>query len=77
MVKTIHETVVVQANGVIELRSGELPPAGTPAEVTVTYEADQTPALPLTSLFGSCRGSFKDASEADDFIRKERDSWES
>lgn len=77
MIKTIHETVVVKANGVIELRSGELLPAGTPAEVTVTYEADQGPPPPLTSLFGSCKGCFKDVREVDEFIRRECDPWES
>ncbi len=79
MIKTLREWVVVQDRGLIEIRSPELPPPGTPAEVVVTFEisVQEEAPPPLTSLIGSTRGTFASPEEADAYLHKERASWES
>jgi len=79
MVKTLREKVIVQPQGLIEIRSPELPPPGTPAEVVVTFEVPQeeSPLTPLADLLGSARGQFASPQEADEYLNQERNSWES
>ena len=73
MIKTLRERVVVQDRGLIEIRSPELPPPGTPAEVVVTFEVStQEGPPPLTSLIGSTRGTFASPEEADAYLHRGR-----
>jgi len=76
MSTAIRKSVRVQAEGVIEVRSPQLH-AGTRADVIVILDdEEQAPHRPLASYVGSCKGTFKTAEEVDEFIRRERDSWE-
>ncbi|MCI0489352.1 MAG: hypothetical protein L0229_22395 [Blastocatellia bacterium] len=74
MEQVLRKTVIIQPGGHIEIRSDELP-AGAEAEVIVIVRAGEQPPS-YASLFGSGRGSYTTPQEADDFIRRERDSWE-
>jgi hypothetical protein len=77
--KALWEKVVVGPDGAIQIRSPELPPPGTPAEVMVIFEGSPCiePASPLQDLIGAARGMFLSPSEADAYLNRERDSWES
>jgi len=75
----IRQATTVQPGGVIQITSDRLS-AGVRAEVIVLVE-ETTPSTPamfptMRSLIGAARGSFKSATEADTFLRTERDSWE-
>ena len=77
MVNAIRQQVTVQDGGVIEIRSPELT-AGTRAEVIVLVEDSQPPRKRLLrSIIGTGKGGFASADEADAFLRRERDAWES
>lgn len=55
------------------LASGE----ATPMTDFNLRRSPPTSEIPLSSLIGSASGSFETAEEADTFIRKDRDAWES
>ncbi len=76
MVAAIRKTVTIQPGGTIEIRSPELPEGGT-AEVIVLVERQETKPRRLMDFFGTARGGFSSPDEVDDYIRRERDSWES
>jgi hypothetical protein len=40
------------------------------------WDADEERRRPISYYFGKAKGGFKDAAEADAFIRAERDAWE-
>jgi hypothetical protein len=78
MLNGLRQKAIVQPNGTVMVQSPELP-LGATVEVIVLVES-QPPEpleLPLTSLIGTGQGSFATYEEADQFIRRERDSWES
>ena len=76
MEQVIRRRVVVQPGGCIELRSDELP-EGVEAEVIIIVRTeDESPRADYGSMFGSGRGGFATAEEADVFLRRERDSWD-
>jgi hypothetical protein len=76
MATAIRRTVIVQPGGKIELTSLGLTP-GIHAEVIVIADDDRgVPRRPLASFVGARKGRFRTADEVDDFIRRERDSWE-
>lgn len=77
MATTIKRSVTIQPGGRIELSAPELTP-GALAEVIVVLKDDETPSArrPLASYVGACKGSFVTADEVDEFLRRERDSWE-
>jgi hypothetical protein len=79
MLRTVRKRVIVKKGKVIEIRSPELPPPGTPADVVVTFDAPakKGQTVSLSSFFGSAKGGFATPLEVDAFIRRERDSWES
>jgi hypothetical protein len=79
MMRALREKVVVGPNGFIEIRSPEIPPPGTPAEVVVIFEdGPRSEAVPpMQSLIGAARGMFASADDADAYLERERDSWES
>ena len=75
MLNGIRQTVTVQPGGVIELRSPELSPGET-VEVIVLLEAKPTHQH-LTRFIGAAQGNFATPEAVDQFIRQERDAWES
>jgi hypothetical protein len=75
MTQAIRQQVVVGRGGKIEFRAPQLK-EGTRAEVVVFEDvAEDVPLVPLVSLVGSCKGMFSSSDEADEFLRRERDSW--
>ena len=72
----IRQATTVQPGGVIRIASDRLS-VGVRAEVIVLVE-ETTPAMfpTMRSLIGAARGSFKSPTEADTFLRTERDAWE-
>ena len=75
MIQAIKKEVTIQPGGRIEITSPELKP-GMRAEVVVMITDSQYKFNRLTSFIGKGKGSFASPSEADAFIRKERDTWE-
>lgn len=75
MIQAIKKEVTIQPGGRIEITSPELKP-GMRAEVVVMITDSQYMFNRLTSFIGKGKGSFASPSEADAFIRKERDTWE-
>ncbi len=75
MVRAIKESVIIGPGGVIEIRRPDLP-EGAAAEVIVMVEAPESEPPPLTSLLGQARSGHKSGSDADAFIRGERDAWD-
>jgi len=76
MLHAVRERVTVRPDGAIEIRSPELPPPGTPADVVVVFDLpdDEEPAPPLTSLMGATRGLFASPEEADAYLAGDR-AW--
>ena len=75
MFRAIKKEVTVQPGGRIEITSSELKP-GMRAEVVVMINDSHHRFNKLSSFIGKGKGSFATSSEADAFIRKERDRWE-
>lgn len=84
MIQTIKAQTIVKPGGFIEVRSDELP-EGASVEVIVLVEETQAeeasgkkyPKRNLVNLIGAAKGSFSSAEEVDEYIRRERDSWDS
>jgi hypothetical protein len=74
MMQAIRQRVRVKTGGVIEVRSPELRP-GDEADVIVVVENGAGPARRWKDLLGKGKGAFRTAQEADEFLRRERDSW--
>jgi hypothetical protein len=72
----IRQKVTVQPGGLIALQSPDFV-EGSEVEVIVLLEPSASPQVSLASLIGTGKGSFATAQEADQFIRQERDAWES
>jgi hypothetical protein len=72
----IRRKLIVDRAGVLEIRADELVP-GAIAEVIVFVEAPEARARSLVELIGSGKGLFATAEEADEYIRKEREAWDS
>lgn len=77
MLNELRQTAIVQPGGVVEICSPELP-AGATVEVIILLESTSNESgKSLTSFIGAAKGSFATLEEVDQFIRQERDSWES
>jgi hypothetical protein len=76
MTTALRQTLLIQEGGVIEIRSPELMP-GFVAEVIVLMELPSNTVPSLTSLIGTAQGGFTSVAEVDEFIRQERDAWDS
>lgn len=76
MLQAIRQQVIIQPGGRIEIHSPELKP-GQQAEVIVMIKGPIDKQLLLSSLIGKGKGAFNSPEEADEFLRKERDAWES
>ncbi|MBW4550428.1 MAG: hypothetical protein KME35_04875 [Aphanocapsa sp. GSE-SYN-MK-11-07L] len=76
MLNGIRQKVIVQTGGVVELQSPDLP-EGAIVEVIVLLEPEIEQSRTLTSFIGAAKGSFLTPEEVDQFIRQERDTWDS
>ena len=77
MLNGLRQKVVVQPGGVVEVRSPELPDGET-VEVIVLLESQAKPLLQgLSRFIGTAPGNFATPEEVDQFIRQERESWDS
>ena len=74
MIQAVKQHVTVQADGLIQIRVPEFRP-GTIAEVIVLESSEQKGKNTLTSFIGKGPGCFATPEEADEFMRKERQSW--
>jgi hypothetical protein len=76
----LRQQVTVGADGLIVIRVPELE-EGSRAEVIVMGQGGgkSDKGLPpnLSSFIGSCPNMFRSPEEADEFLRRERDSWDS
>ena len=75
MVKALRQTVMIQPGGSIEIHSPELSPGST-AEVIILME-ESKPVQPLSRWLGAAPGCYASPEEAVDFLRQERDKWDS
>lgn len=76
MLTALRQKAVVQAGGLIQINAPELKP-GTLTEVVVLVEPAERPRTSMVDLVGAGRGSFASPAEADQFLRRERESWRS
>lgn len=76
MVRAIREHVTIQPGGRVEIQNPELP-AGSRAEVIVMVEEPATTAKGgIDASLGAYPNMFRDAAEAEAFIRDLRDEWD-
>lgn len=75
MLNGLRQIVTVQPGGLIELRSPELPPGAT-VEVIVLLESKPAQQS-LTRFIGAAPGNFETPEAVDQFVRQERDAWDS
>jgi len=75
MIQAIKKEVIILQGGRIEFSSPELKP-GVRAEVIVVIPDLQSSGPKLTSFIGKGKGAFTKATDADEFLRQERDKWE-
>jgi len=72
--QAIRQRVRVKTGGVVEVRSPELQ-VGAEAEVIVVVENGSLTRRKWKELIGKGKGAFSTAKEADEFLRRERESW--
>lgn len=72
--QAIKKEVTILPGGRIELQSPELKP-GMHAEVVILLSENNHKLSPLSSIIGKGKGGYATPEEADEFIRKERDTW--
>jgi hypothetical protein len=77
MKEAIRAHVIVGEGGRIEIHASQLRP-GSSAEVIVLQASppSREAPTPLSSFIGSCEGMFASPQEADDYLRKVRESWD-
>lgn len=86
MISEVRTTATVKPGGLIEFRSDELPEGATVdvivrIEIPNPTEAEPEAAKPkgLVRFIGATKGkgSFSSVADVDEYIRQERDSWDS
>lgn len=77
MFSGLRQKVVVQPGGVVELRSPELPAGATVEVIVLLVPQPEESKRPLSSFIGAAKGHFATPKEVNQFIRQERDRWES
>ncbi len=89
MISEVRTRATVKPGGFIEVQSAELPEGATvdvivrikatASEETIFAKAHPEDAKSegLMRFFGAAKGSFSSAAEVDEYIRQERDSWDS
>jgi hypothetical protein len=78
MLNELRQNAVVQTGGVVSIQSPDLS-AGTAVEVIILIEPQKNSATEqtLTQLIGAAKGNFATPEAVDQFIRQERDTWDS
>ena len=79
MISELRTKATVKPGGLIEVRSNELP-KGAIVEVIVRVEVpkpEEAKSKGLVRFIGAAKGSFSSIAEVDEYIRQERDSWDS
>lgn len=74
MTHAIRQEVTVQKDHQIEIFSPDLK-LGDHIEVIILLSQSEPKKTNLDSLFGAGKGGFSSPEEANDFIRRERDTW--
>lgn len=77
MLNGLKQTVIVQPGGLIEVRSPDLPPGATVEVIVLLESIPQDNQLGISRFIGAASGSFATPEQADEFIRQERDAWDS
>ncbi|MBR8827775.1 MAG: hypothetical protein DSM107014_07690 [Gomphosphaeria aponina SAG 52.96 = DSM 107014] len=77
MLNGLKQKAIVQPGGVVEIKSNQLREGATVEVIVLVESLFNESSSSLTSLIGSAQGSFSTPGEVDQFIRQERDSWES
>ena len=76
MVQAIRQDLTVEKDNVIEICSPVLK-SGAHVEVIILFkENGKISKRSLQALIGSAKGAFDSPKQVDDFIRRERDTWE-
>jgi hypothetical protein len=75
MTKALRQKVKIQAGGVLEIRSHDIP-NGMDVDVIVLIDEPVKSPLPLSRLIGAAKGCYANPKEADIFLRQERDRWD-
>ena len=76
MTVAIRQTVRIQSGGVIEVCSPELR-EGYNADVIILMDGPVAEHQTMVSMIGAAKGGFATSEEVDDFIREERNAWDS
>jgi hypothetical protein len=76
MLTAIRQRTVVKPGGVVSVACPELREGAT-AEVLVLVEAPRPARRSLAALIGAGKGGFSSTHEVDEFLRRDRESWES
>lgn len=75
MTQAIRREITVQKDHQIEISSPALK-LGDQVEVIILLSQGKPKKSSLRDMLGAGKGSFSSPQEADDFIRRERDTWE-
>jgi hypothetical protein len=76
MMRAIRTQSVVRPGGVVEVQSPELVPGAT-VDIIVLVDSQSRASRSLVDLIGAAKGVFASPQEVDEYIRRERDAWES
>ncbi len=77
MMNAIRHSTIVKPGGIIEICVPELPEGAAADVIVLVKDTPPKNTSSLSQFIGKGKGGFSTAKEADVFIRKERDSWES
>jgi len=75
MFQAFTEETTIGPGGKLSIRCPELP-EGARVRIVVLIEEPLPEIQPLACYVGRSRPSFRTVEEVDDFIRRERDSWD-
>lgn len=77
MLTGLRQKVVVQPGGVVEVRSLDLPPGATVEVIVLLDTSEASTPQGLSRFIGAAQGNFASPQDVDQFIRQERDAWDS
>lgn len=75
MQKMIHQSAVIEKNGLLEIHSPELQEGGM-VDITLSIQYPNQYDKPLSNLIGIAKGCYDSSKDVIDFIRRERDQWD-
>ena len=76
MLTLVKERTTAKRGGIIELHSSRVP-AGATVQVSAIIEFQPLAPPPLASMIGKLKGLYTSSAQADDFLRSQREDWES